>query len=372
MRISLLIIIACWITGQNAVAQSHQVFHLGHSLVSPYMPSMLQSFCDSTAGINHSYEIGIINGAPLFWHWDHSATCQGYQAGTIDSKVELGSGNYDVFVMIEGSTWDNILPEFYAYTDSFHSLALSANPGIQTYLYEGWNCLETGTPLGCADDFSDSLLWEPRVRNDLKTWESVQDSLNALHPFANPVYIIPVAQALANLSDSISAGAVPGMSSFRNDLFVDDIHPNDIGFYFVALVHFACIYKQSPVGLPLQTYDEWGTPFQVPASAMAAKMQEIAWETVCSYPRSGVACSLLSVDDKKGSFIRIYPNPAGDYLQISTSEPVERYAFTDMLGRCYTPDLQNGRFDVSALPANVYFLKLSLSQGTYMLKFIKN
>ncbi len=341
-------------------AQTHNVFHLGHSLASPYMPSMLQSFGDSTAGINHSYEIGIINGAPLFWHWDNSNTCQGYQGSTIDSKVELAGGSYDVFIMIEGSTWDNIIPDFYNYADSFHSLALSANANIQTYLYEGWNCLDTGTLLGCPDDYSDSLLWVPRVRQDIKTWEGVMDSLNALHPTANPVYIIPVAQALANLSDSIDSNVVPGLTNFRNDLFTDDIHPNDLGFYFVALVHFATIYKQSPVGLPVRTYGEWGTTFTEPSQSMALKMQEIAWETVCSYSRSGVNCSPTSLDNNIiETGIKVFPNPSDGQVFFYSKESIDLIHVYDLSGR-----------KIKSLMPNSNRVDLTLENGFYVTEIL--
>ena len=98
-------------------AQNHSVFHIGHSLVSPYMPAMLNTFADSTPSVSHAYNYGIINGSPLFWAWDNSGTCQGYQASTVDSRVELASGNYDVFVMTEGVPWDPILSDFHAYAD---------------------------------------------------------------------------------------------------------------------------------------------------------------------------------------------------------------------------------------------------------------
>jgi hypothetical protein len=60
----------------------------------------------------------------------------------------------------------------------------------------------------------------------------------------------------------------------------DDIHPSALGIYVAALVHFATLYRQTPVGLP---YPEFiGAP-------LARTLQCIAWDTVLADPRAGVA-----------------------------------------------------------------------------------
>lgn len=350
-------------------SQTHNIFHIGHSLVNHDMPAMLKSFADSTPGANHTYENGIINGAPLFWHWDNSATCEGYQATTIDSKVVLNSGAHDVFVMTEGVPWDPILSDFHAYADSFYTLALSGNPNIQTYLYETWNCINTGLPAGCMYDNGDTILWVNRIRQDITTWESVADSLMYKHPSAtNPVYIIPAGQAFARLSDSINAGSVPGISSYTQ-LFSDDIHNNDTGKYFVALVHYACIYQQNPVGLPTQTYSQWGVPFTNISASLALKLQEIAWEAVCNYPRSGVNCfQTTKVNELSKKKVSIYPNPAQNTLNIKLNEqlktPVKVF---NQLG-ALVMEINTTVIDVSTLKNGVYYLNLNNTST----KFIVN
>jgi hypothetical protein len=59
----------------------------------------------------------------------------------------------------------------------------------------------------------------------------------------------------------------------------DDIHHNATFAYFIAMVHFATIYGQTPVGLPVRN----GVP-----AAMARQFQEIAWDVVRNDPRTGV------------------------------------------------------------------------------------
>jgi hypothetical protein len=59
----------------------------------------------------------------------------------------------------------------------------------------------------------------------------------------------------------------------------DDIHPSQVGVYFVALVHFATLYRRCPVGLPSSS--EIG-------AALAGTLQSIAWEIVRNDVRTGV------------------------------------------------------------------------------------
>jgi hypothetical protein len=59
----------------------------------------------------------------------------------------------------------------------------------------------------------------------------------------------------------------------------DDIHPSLDGIYVGALVHFAALYRQSPLGLP--------HPAKM-GERLARTLQCIAWETVAKEPRAGV------------------------------------------------------------------------------------
>jgi hypothetical protein len=59
----------------------------------------------------------------------------------------------------------------------------------------------------------------------------------------------------------------------------DDIHPSQVGVYFAALVHFATLYRRSPVGPP---------PFNEIGAELAGTLQSIAWEIVRNDARTGV------------------------------------------------------------------------------------
>ena len=81
----------------------------------------------------------------------------------------------------------------------------------------------------------------------------------------------------------------------KEDLFardekgeLDPIHINDIGAYLVALTHYAVLYHRSPVGLPYQLRRADGSMANAPGPEAARLMQDIVWQVVTSYPKTGV------------------------------------------------------------------------------------
>lgn len=260
---------------------SADVFMVGHSLVNRDMPTMLAALAID-AGKAHARGEQIINGAPLRWNWDHSHDGEG-----LDARVELPTGNWNVLVLTEAVpllnhlTWSGT----YEYAGNFHQLALDGNPGTRTFIYETWHCIDSGSPSGCPDDDEGHIPWRERLDRDLPRWQGIADHLNAEHNGA-AVELIPAGQALALLDDRLheQAGVVPGIGHVF-DLFRDDIHLSDSGNYFVALVMFATIYRQSPQGLTHLINDEWGQAYNLPMAEAAASLQTIAWDVV--RPRLG-------------------------------------------------------------------------------------
>jgi hypothetical protein len=119
------------------------------------------------------------------------------------------------------------------------------------------------------------------------TWETVHDQMVADFP-NNNVHIIPAALGIENMRAAIAAGDVPGITAL-SDLFVDQIHLETIGRYFIACICYACLYKRSPVGLTNYAATEFSVPYTgMPTAEQAAVFQQIAWDTVTSYSRSGV------------------------------------------------------------------------------------
>ncbi len=103
-------------------------------------------------------------------------------------------------------------------------------------------------------------------------------SLNA--QLGKPVCrIVPVGQAVFALRERVANGKVPGVKK-QSELFRDDLgHPQPPLATLVTYCHFAAIYGQSPVGLPVPE-----TIKNVPeCESLNTLLQEIAWQTIQSY-----------------------------------------------------------------------------------------
>ncbi len=282
------------------MAQTNKTFFLGHSLVNFDMPNMVNKL--SIAGAKaFSYNVNIINGAPLVYHWNNPTSGQGSPW-----KTTLPQGGLEHFIVTEAVPLLGHLQysNTYRIADSLYQFAKLQNPNIKYYIYETWHCNTTGTPAGCPWDNDDALLWRQRLTADLPKWEGIADSMNLIYP--DDMLVIPAGQALARLSDNIIANAVPGFTS-TNQLFSDDIHLTNIGNYFIASLIYGVIHKVSPVGLPNQLTDVWGVPYAVyPTNAQAQVLQRIAWETLCFYPRDGIDCAIvLPIDNLEFSLSNI-------------------------------------------------------------------
>lgn len=261
---------------------SDSVFFVGHSLVSPTLPEMIENLVSSQVGGTGFADYQVINGSPLAFNWDNGASAQGANARTI-----IPQGRHQVLVITEAvpllnhTTWSDSNGNALRY----YNLAMNASANNRVYLYETWHCINSGTSAGCAYDENDHIPWRARLDSELARWESIANFVNAQKQAPQrPMSIVPAGQALAHLHDEIAAGRVAGMNSSR-ELFTDDIHLSHQGFYFIAMVHYATLYGRSPIGLPNSI-----PGFGAPTAAQARRFQEIAWETVCNYSRSGVIC----------------------------------------------------------------------------------
>lgn len=260
------------------------VLLIGHSLINTTMPVMIQDLVDhSHPGSKISYQV--INGASLAANWEHSAKAQG-----VDSQTVLPAGDVDVVVMTEAlpllnhKTWSG--SDEHAL--KFYELAVRSNPAARVYLFETWHSLNSGTGVPVEHDANDDVPWRARIDQDRAMWEGIVDFVNENRAPGQPeMLIVPGGQAMGLLHDEIEKGTVAGLERV-NDVFGDDIHPNDIGTYFMALVQYATIYAETPVGLPTRLQNEWDQVIVNVEPELAKRFQEIAWEAVQSYPRSGV------------------------------------------------------------------------------------
>lgn len=265
------------------------VLFIGHSLVSPDLPQMLRQVVASEGG-RGSIDLQIINGAPLRAQWEDSAA-PGIEG--VDSRALLAAGGTEVLVITEGVPLSGKIQweDSFGYSKRFYDLAVESYPGARVYMYETWHDLRSGTADQDHPDLDGDtgrhIGWRERLDASLPEWEGIVGSVNGNRAADSPpLRIVPAGQAMARIYDEIARGGVPGISDIR-DLFKDHIHPNHLGFYFVTMVHYAAIYRQSPVGLPRQLSNQWTNAYDAPSLALATRMQEIAWEVVTSFSSAG-------------------------------------------------------------------------------------
>jgi Secretion system C-terminal sorting domain len=202
-------------------------------------------------------------------------------------------------------------------------------------------------------------------------WEYMQDYANAnLISGASPVYLIPGHKMMARLYDDIQLGLVPGITSI-NQFFEDSIHVNDLGAYAVAMIHYACIYNKNPTGITNSLfYPNLVQNHTTPSPQLANYLQNMIWDVVTNYSRTGVTTGSLSTnnfDFQKYSKLILSPNPADDFITVHAeinSEPIEIY--NSLGGKVYS-GFEN-KINTSNLSAGFYTVK----KGILLTKLIKN
>jgi hypothetical protein len=259
--------------------QRAKVLFVGHSLINREMPAMLRDIAASR-GCELSFDVELRSGAILKLGWAGQLPIDGVRA-----REALATGGYDTLVLTEAVDLDDMLRWMQSaeYAGRYQQLAVSHNPAMRVFLYETWHDRELvrHTWYGAAR----TERWRAFLDEDLGKWESIATGA-AAHAGQPRMSIVPGGQALARLTDAIAAGAVPGIAS-EQVLFADGIHLAPLGNYFIALVQFAAIHRQTPVGATNTPRDANGARQEFPAAAAAA-MQRIAWDAVANYAWSGV------------------------------------------------------------------------------------
>ncbi len=252
------------------------VLFVGHSLVGPTLPPMLESALRQS-GDTSRVEAQIINGASLAYNWDHSAEAEG-----VDAKARLAARPADVLILTEAQPIaGNIKYSFTAQNVArFAGLALEANPNTRIFVYETWPSLKSGPGTEIKDDPDAGTPWRERIALELPLWESVVSQSSTL--VGHEVRLIPAGQAMGRLDDTIRAGKLPGITNIQ-DMFTDDIHPNGKGLYFIAMVQTAAITGKTPEGLPAKITRAWASRDAVLSEAQARVLQRVAWDSVQSY-----------------------------------------------------------------------------------------
>jgi hypothetical protein len=267
----------------SGLGAAFSVLMIGHSLFAFDGPSMLQSALRAGTG-QGTVEAQIINGAPLKYNWEKSESAEG-----VDARAELPRGEVTHLILTEAVPLANHLKwsETGLYAEAFASLALNAVPKAKVYVQETWHDLRSGSGVDVEYDDNDHIPWRDRLRDDLPAWENVVAELASGHPAQRRQFqLIPAGQALGLLHDRIAEGGIDGLDEIA-DVFGDNIHLNHTGHYFVAMVQYATLTGESPLGLPVDFSNRFGEAFDTPGPDLARQLQEVAWEAVETYRNTG-------------------------------------------------------------------------------------
>jgi hypothetical protein len=267
------------------------MFFSGHSLTDNPLPEYVTAIAQSlraTAWWNQQNIVGSPIAARTRGNDSSGTAFPGYREG----KNRVGSGmdvvselrnpqtidgqRYDTLIITERHdivntiVWENTI----GYTRHFHDRLIEGNPQASTYLYHSW--------LGMPDKTAPRN-WVNFERAVAPAWQCVAARVNeslALVGRRDRVVYLPAGLALASLVEQATQGTgVAGVtgSSVRETvdrLFSDDVHLTSLGIYYVALVNYASVYRQSPVGA-------WA-PSGVTAT-QARSLQDVAWQAVTAH-----------------------------------------------------------------------------------------
>ncbi|MEY2830099.1 MAG: hypothetical protein RIQ33_1957, partial [Bacteroidota bacterium] len=194
------------------------------------------------------------------------------------------------------------------------------------------------------------------------------------------------------MADSNKTFVAPVGAAFRNSRINDSTinlyqadysHPSAEGSYLAACVFYASMYQKSPIANPFMSTLGTATAYTLQTIAKQTVLDSLTNWRIGKYnlPKS---CSAIDtthqpngVNEFTKNEISIYPNPANDYVVLSTKYSVNTIEVTNVLGQvCIISPLQVGKGNVSIniehLPSGIYFLKTIDDKGfQQIVKFVK-
>lgn len=294
IMIALLSLSTGW-SGTAAVAQtpspinSAKIMYVGHSLINDDLPMMVQAMAVDR-GLTARSTVQWIVGSPLQYNWSDCRKATADRHGPTDvfacDELDRGTdiGPYDVFIATQANNpimdfdnpWDlGTTPEDY---EKFLNLFLANNPDGRAFFYTTWEGLDS--PWHQGRD------WTTRIPDELRKQEMWAEKAAEIYQQkrgrSTAVTIIPANLALQKMILAAEAGQVPGIG-MRQQLFHDDVHLSEIGYYYIACVVYASVFQQSPAGATGYIKGSWGQDIATFEPSFARELQEFAWNVVAEY-----------------------------------------------------------------------------------------
>jgi len=306
-----------------ALAETKKVFHIGNSVTDTINYTGLGQLVSSRGDV---YTMGrhMIPGSPLAWiysrgidgnndgvandptgfteaafgpyntalanfSWD-AVTLQPF-----DRQLGTPTGLLQAFPDVSGSNDVPVIREFMKILRS--NSATTNNTNTKVYVYQRWpRRPQVG---GVPQTINYPQQWNRTYTGGWDGTEETRDYFNQVLASsrtvatnlaaadgkpANPVFIVPVGDVMAELDVRIKANQIPGFTDITQ-LYADGIHLTNVGGYLVGLTFYATLYGKDPNGLPVA--NAYATPLPISAP-LAAALQDVVWDVVLANPNTGV------------------------------------------------------------------------------------
>ena len=229
------------------------------------------------AGIEGHVLVGaqMIGGSKVIQHWNLPDEKNKAKSVLSASEADVLTMSPHVYLPDEG-------------IDRFVELGAKHNPKLRFLVQHSWipwDGWEGNDKVAKNEDRDTRSLDIVRAAN-LKWRTNLETQINALNQKLgrDAVRIVPVGDAVMKLRELIAAGKAPCLAK-QTDLFTDQIgHGKEPILALTSYCNFACIYRLSPVGLK-----DANANLDKLSPELRPLLQQIAWDTVSSYPLSGVA-----------------------------------------------------------------------------------
>lgn len=331
-------------------SDSHSV-HSGHSLTDTYANGAIDSWPGDFANLfisqfgeaayvyETTYRRDVIPGSTMQIRWDENPTGHArHQIGTYDTLMiteaaplfgrptpqspTVSNTTLDYLLRFAENTYLN------ARNAPGEVILWSIWPNVEGWIGYGgpeegaWSDL--GGFRGCLLEYGRSF----RFFAEYVTWKMHELHLDM--PADWKIWVFPGHAWWARVYDDIQAGLVPGITDHRQ-LFRDDIHPNTVGEYAMAVFVYTMLYQ-----VDCRTID-----YAPPAAAVSADLdtyfKRVAWEVATAEASVGMG----GTDNAAPSF-----DPAihGDPLAIASGEvdPLEPVEVANLLWASSEPVVMDG------------------------------
>jgi hypothetical protein len=242
-------------------------FHMGNSLTDTE-GEYTQKIAKAAGFGDDTFERNTIPGAPIhaLWSLVIRGERRGFGTPAVDAADKFAPVT-DLVLQCFVQNGDNSAPTPYV---GFYDLFKTKSPGVRLWVYGQW--WDQGLP--------DS--WEDQVVALHRVYVQTAIHVQKMRPLNPPVAVIPGGYALVCLKHAMDKGQLPGYGKgdFFARAFDDGIHLSDMARYFIGLVHYACIYGKSPVGIPAIPL---GKDKHVLSPELTTALEQLAWDSVQSW-----------------------------------------------------------------------------------------